>query len=382
MTKPNPVGAATRRVLAGAIAIGLVGVAGTLGTGDATADESALIVPGAHAPGVPWMEYADLTGRGYYPNANRQIVDYPGGMIYGQLAQVLPGSGLDPTSVGQSVVTGRTNLDAAIRDTPGPNVAIGLSEGTMVLGATQASLANDPTAPPPDQLSFTVFSDPMRHHAYGHSILAALSPGTYVPILDYAIPQPVESQYDTKVIVAEYDGVADFPDDTSNVLSVLNAIVGMGTSHTQAAFTSEADVPPGNIVTTVNSRGARTTTYLLPTEHLPLTVLLRVMGLPDPVTDQLDGTLRPMVDAGYARHGAKPAQPIVLDAATQASLNNTGQELTNAAQTFAFDPKIQADIGSALKQVSASVPQVRLDPVIQSNVDNMMQRARDLNLMP
>ena len=56
----------------------------------------------------------------------------------------------------------------------------------MVLDAVQARLADDPTAPPPDQLSFTVFSDPSREHSF----LALFPPGTYIPILDYTVQEP------------------------------------------------------------------------------------------------------------------------------------------------------------------------------------------------
>ena len=189
----------------------------------------------------------------------------------------MPGSGLDGPGVGESVVVGTDNLDAAIRGSAsGRDVAVGLSEGTLVLDAEQARLAHDPTAPPPDQLSFTMFGPPACSHGFGQSFLTEMfPPGTFIPVIDYTMPKPVESQYDTTVVVTAYDGIADFPDRPENLVSVANAFMGAAIVHTPAAFTSPADVPPQNIRTTTNSRGGTTTTYLVPAKYLPLTLPLR-----------------------------------------------------------------------------------------------------------
>ena len=70
--------------------------------------------------------------------------------------------------------------------------------------------------------------------------------------------------------VSAYDSIADWPDRPDNWMSLLNAVVGLATGHTAVAFTNPSNVPPQNIATTVNSRGAKTTTYLIPETHLPL----------------------------------------------------------------------------------------------------------------
>ncbi len=90
----------------------------------------------------------------------------------------------------------------------------------MVLNAVQAKLANDPTAPPPDQLSFATYGDPVARHAFGESFLTQMFPvGSVVPALDYRIPAPVESQYDTYQFVSAYDSIADWPDRPDNWMS-------------------------------------------------------------------------------------------------------------------------------------------------------------------
>lgn len=163
------------------------------------------------------------------------------------------------------------------------------------------------------------------------------------------MPAPVESQYHTNLVVAEYDGLADFPDGNANFLSLANAVMGAMTVHTPAAFTTPADVPPGNIITTTNSRGATTTTYLIPAKQLPLTMPLRDLGMPSDMVDQLDGALRPEVDAGYSRHGGTPAPPIVISETDQANINN-------AVRQVKLTKTDQANIDNAVQQVKNLVP--------------------------
>lgn len=290
-----------------AVAIGLVGSLGSLSVGVATAD-TAFAVGGARPPGVPWYEFTNHLGRGFYPDASPVIVDYPGGVVDQVLPPGVPG-------VGESVVIGTRNLDAAIRGSngTGSNVAIGLSEGSMVLGAAQALLATDPTAPRPDQLSFAMFGSPVGSHGFGKSFLSTyFQPGTPLPFLDYSMPVPVDSQYDTTKVVAAYDGLADFP-DRPNLVSVANAVMGVATGHTPAAFSSPANVPPQNITTSTNGRGAAVTTYLVPNKYLPLTTPLRYLGLDEQMIDQIDLVLKPIVEAGYSRNDNPGAAPVAVD---------------------------------------------------------------------
>ena len=203
-----------------------------------------------------------------------------------------PGLGIDGPSIGESVDEGEGNLETAIRN-GGPGTAIGLSEGAMVLDAVQAKLAYDPTAPPPNQLSFATYGDPLAKHAFGESFLTQMFPvGSVVPSLDFRMPPPVESQYDTYQFVSAYDSIADWPDRPDNWMSLANAIVGLATGHTAVAFTNPSMVPPQNIRTTVNSKGAKTTTYLIPEQHLPLVLPFKYLGVDEGTLNQLDGVLQ------------------------------------------------------------------------------------------
>ncbi|OBF29201.1 acyltransferase PE [Mycobacterium sp. ACS4331] len=335
-----------RRLLAVGATLTTIGVVGCLGLGPAAADDQTPVVPptpgpaegppplgtpgrayalgGAHVLGIPYDEYIMRTGADWFPGLDRQIVDYPAGQVQGhtlerlfpgigQLERFFPGIGIDGPSVGESVDEGTPNVINAVR-AGGRGTAIGLSEGAMVLNDVQAKLAYDPAAPPPDELSFAMYGDPVARHAFGESFLTQMFPvGSVVPSLDYRIPPPVESQYDTYQFVSAYDSIADWPDRPDNWISVANAIVGLATGHTAVAFTNPSMVPPQNIRTTVNSRGAKTTTFMIPEEHLPLVMPFKYLGLPKDTLIKLDAVLMPYVDAGYSRNDDPLTAPVTVD---------------------------------------------------------------------
>jgi len=154
----------------------------------------------------------------------------------------------------------------------------------------------------------------LAKHAFGESFLTQMFPvGSVVPALDFRMPAPVESQYDTYQFVSAYDSIADWPDRPDNWMSLLNAVVGLATGHTAVAFTNPSNVPPQNIATTVNSKGAKTTTYLIPEQHLPLVLPFKYLGVDEGTLNQLDGVLKPMVDAGYSRNDNPLTAPITVD---------------------------------------------------------------------
>ena len=72
-------------------------------------------------------------------------------------------------------------------------------------------------------------------------------------------------------------------------------------------------VPPQNIRTTVNSKGAKTTTYMIPEQHLPLVLPFKYLGVDEGTLNKLDGVLQPMVDAGYSRNDDPLTAPITVD---------------------------------------------------------------------
>ncbi|MGO8936592.1 MAG: PE-PPE domain-containing protein [Mycobacterium sp.] len=289
------------KLLVGAVAAGMLTSAAVFGDGVATAD-TALIVPGTgpspYGPLRSLYHFNPATqpdiGENYIPpGAARRVVPYPGSFW--------PVTGLNSPTLGQSVNTGTNNLDAAIRSTNGPMYAAGLSQGTLALDTEQARLANDPNAPAPDQLTFIKAGDPNNLLAH------VFRPGTKVPIINYTVPHPVDSQYDTVNVVGQYDIFSHPPERMGNLLADLNGITAGGFyGHSATAFSDPAHVAPGDITTTVNDRGATTTTYLIRSgDELPLVrALVDMAGLPPDAAGPLNAVLKPMVDRAY---GPAPA---------------------------------------------------------------------------
>ncbi|MGV0742673.1 PE-PPE domain-containing protein [Mycolicibacterium sp. XJ870] len=292
------------RLFVAAVAAGMVGSLTTFGTAVASA-ETAFIVPGTAPSPYPALralyhfdpETRTAIGANYYDSAGatREVVPYPGSLW--------PITGENSLTLGQSVNEGTNNLDTRIRNTDGSVTVTGLSQGVLALNAEQARLANDPTAPAADELTFVKTGNPDR------LFTKWFRPGTTVPVLDYTVPTPVESQYDTVEVVAQYDIFSDPLDRPGNLLALANAVVAGGTDHTATAFSNPAGAPPQNVTVTTNSRGATTTTYFFPAEQLPLIEYLSQNGSISPgAAAELNRVLTPMVNRAYGPP-PPPAQP-------------------------------------------------------------------------
>ena len=228
-------------------------------------------------------------GAGFFPDTTPVLIHYPASLFGGGTPN-------------QHIDIGVERLDAAIAAMQKPLAVVGQSQGTVVLDRERARLENDPNAPASDQLQFVLFNSPTRGLA-----TTLFREGTRIPIVDVTLTPPVESRYDTSVVIHEYDIWGDFPDRPWNLLTLANAIMTMAFVH-QLAYDVPAQIAPENITTTVNSKGATDTTYFVPAPTLPLTETLRVLGVPDKAVDALDRVIRPAIDAGYSRND-KPGDP-------------------------------------------------------------------------
>ncbi len=284
-------GGAVKTVAAAA----LIAAAGVLATPVAAAQTAMFINGMTPVLRPPDQEHdwhlTELGGR--YANDDIVTVDYP--------ASAWPFTRRHPT-MGGSVAQGVVAAKALVKNTSGPKVVIATSQGTLVADQALADLAADSHAPPKSELSFVIVADPLRPGG----ILSGLPAGIYIPILDYTTRSVPESQYDIVVLKQEYDGIADFPDRPLNLLADANALAGIVylhfREHDGASYTG---IPETGGVTTVSDLAGKTTTYLLPTENLPLTQPLRDLGVPVVAVDALDRVLRPVIDSGYARNDAK-----------------------------------------------------------------------------
>ncbi|WP_328350163.1 PE-PPE domain-containing protein [Mycobacterium sp. NBC_00419] len=247
---------------------------------------------------------ASLLG-GAYAGDTITTVNYP--------AAIWPVTGvLDPT-LGISVAAGVSNVETVLAGlttaATDSMVLIGTSQGAMVIQQVAADLNADLSIP--SDTTFILIADPN----FG---LFAHNGGAYVPIFDYTPVALPETRFNVVVVINQYDGFADPITQPWNMLTVLNAVMGIYYVHAVAHATDLSKVPAENITTTPpNSLGGTTTTYFVPTDFLPLTMPLRQLGVPKDIVDGIDAQLRPIIDQGYAPVvRPEPAAPAASTATT------------------------------------------------------------------
>lgn len=254
----------------------------------AGAANKALMVNGMGAGNLSDIAMANILG-GMFGTYQRQNIPWP--------QQARPYTGKNHLTLSQSIGTGADNLDAAIKSSlqqlgPGEHITVvGLSAGALVVDEEIRRLLANPNAPDKNKLNFVVVADASR---------IQFNKNRYDKTLNYTYTPPPPSKYNTKVVTAEYDGYADFPDRPTNVLAVANAIAGANIVHIPSMLTNLATVPAANVTTTTNSLGGVTTSYLIPTPTLPLVVV-------NPKLKAQEAQLRKTIDAAYIRNDKKVA---------------------------------------------------------------------------
>lgn len=280
-----------KRLIAAITAIFLLLSTGTVA--HAVSDEKAVLIPGA-MPFKLINPFYPLNKFFLYPNIginfrgddDAELIDYS----------------QNPLASDWAIRQGVKRALAAVHEIDGKVVVIGESMGSMVAARVAAQLANSPHPPSVDDIRVVLMAPPEAGAAEYFKV------GTYIPILNYRVSRVPESPYPTTIVIGEYDFWSDPPDRPWNLVSLLNAALGaLFFVHGQTSLIDPADVPPENITSERNSLGATVTTYLVPTENLPLTQVLRFV-VPDALVDILDLVLRPIVDAGYRRHD-QPGDP-------------------------------------------------------------------------
>lgn len=215
-------------------------------------------------------------------------VDYP--------ASVWPLT-FDRPTMGRSIEIGATTCLGLLEAAAGEKTVVGISQGALVVDRLAGQLGNNTDLTKTGLVTFMAVADPNRPGG----VFTMLPEHTYIPILNLTNDQPAASPFDTTVIVQQYDAVANFPDRPWNVLSDANALMGMVYYHFDPDWYLHVEIPSSGGVSVTNSLGGTTTTYVIPSPHLPLTQPLRDIGVPAEFVDHLDDALRPLVDAGYSQ---------------------------------------------------------------------------------
>lgn len=230
-------------------------------------------------------------GQDWFPGTMAQVVNYPAsiGIISGSLAAPGVNTAL---AMGQRALNDQI-MNAVANGNGAPVSVAGLSEGTLVVNRELAYLASDPTAPPPDALRFVMFSNPelALFHIY-------LPDGFTVPVVDYTAHGLSNTQYDVSVVYAQYDIFGNPPDRPWDIPAVVNSVFGGLYYHDPAALISPSDAVEVSSVTT--SLGGTITTYMIPSPTLPMLLPLEQIGVPQPIVNNLNSLLQPIVNDGYS----------------------------------------------------------------------------------
>ncbi|MEY8018568.1 PE family protein [Mycobacterium servetii] len=285
-----------RSALAAGTPTGTVTFASTLPSLPVTA----LIMGGAHNPG-PVQYYIDEVNTAYIQplisGANPKGVFTPE-----QFWPITPELG-NTLTFGQSVTQGVTLLNTAIDNqiALGNNaLVLGYSESAAVATNEINALLTLPTAAQPgaSQLAFLLLGDP--NNPVG-GILERFT-GFYVPLLDVpfngATPQ---SPWHTSIYTIQYDGIADFPQYPLNLVSDLNAAMGLSLHADYPLLTADqvANAVP------LPTSGGNTDYYMILSQNLPLLGPIRdyVPYVGNALADLVQPDLRVLVDLGYADYG-------------------------------------------------------------------------------
>ncbi|MGB3335055.1 MAG: PE-PPE domain-containing protein [Mycobacterium sp.] len=212
---------------------------------------------------------------------------------------------------GDSLAEGVANLEGAIRPQleAGDEVTVfGYSQSSVIATlAMHNLLANAPGGDyDPDNLHFVLIGAPNSpiggmlsrlHFADGFD-----GNMQHIPFLN--IPVGIDSTptvpFATDVYSTEYDGWAVFPQDPTNLLAVINAIMGIGAVH-NAYFTD-------NLANAIDLGSIGNTNYFMLPEQLP--ILGPLYGLGDIgkfAADALAPLLKTFIDWSYGNPGAPDA---------------------------------------------------------------------------
>lgn len=198
-----------------------------------------------------------------------------------------------------SIPAGAANLyNAVIAQPPGAVLTIGgVSKGapSVIEALRQIEAARENTTdgidvPDAEHMNVMIYGAPSRIYYSGVKFRPDL---------------PV-TPYDVYMVSAEYDGVADMPDNLFNILAVLNALQGADMLHVDAAFNTDFVNDPMHYKVVTNDDGGTVTTIVIPYTD-PIVPLLHPMldAGADPVQlAKLSAILKPIIDRGYTRNNA------------------------------------------------------------------------------
>jgi hypothetical protein len=294
-----------------------------------------------------------------------------------------------------SVAQGVQDLNTAITHTyAGDNLVIfGVSQSALIASLEEQQLAADPPAHL-GELHFALLAGPDNPMGGLFERFAGLDN----PLVNYDLYPPTPTDlFPTDIDTGEYDGVSDFPEDPSNLLSVANAIAGMQYVHLDYGDLTLQQVQSAVLL----GQSGQTDFYMIPTAVLPiLQPLYDSSESGKVVADFLQPELQVIVNLGYGNleHGLVPdpggvdgavgigffpkVDPVAVEAALQQGqvegivnatndvLSNQGlaplpdsvTELLDATSGYDFTSWLDQEFISGLTQLSTLPGMADLNP--------------------
>lgn len=194
----------------------------------------------------------------------------------------------------ESIPDGAANLYNAVLAQPTGTVLTigGVSKGAPSVIEALKQLEADREAgkpvPDPAHMNVMLYGAPSRVYYSG---------------VKYRPDIPV-TPYNVYLVAAEYDGVADMPDNMFNILAVLNAVQGADMLHVDAAFNTDFKNDPMRYKVETNKDGGSVTTILIPYNDpiLPLLQPMLEAGGDPAQLAKLSAALKPIIDSAYKRN--------------------------------------------------------------------------------
>jgi hypothetical protein len=278
-----------------------------------------------------------------------------------------------------SISQGLQILDSAIKTTlannPGDSVAVlGYSQSADISSLEMINLANpllNPNPPTANQLGFTLLGNQMNPNGGFFARFPGFPAGhpLQLPALGLTLygATPSNTIYPTNIFTIEYDGWADFPQYPLNVVSDLNAFLGIAFVHGTYPSLNPSALPPGYTLETLpTSPGYTGVTnyYMITTPNgLPLLEPLRLIpGIGNPLADLLQPDLTTIVNLGYGNpnfgYSTGPADvQTYFGLFPHYSQALIAQDLIHGAQqgSVAFTSDIHAEAATSVANVSHSL---------------------------
>jgi hypothetical protein len=319
----------------------------------ALGDGTAFVMGGSGLPTPPpaYVDAADqlyLEPRGF--TGTPQALDTPEGLY--------PATGVHSLLFDTSAAQGQQILDAAILgqiatgdvDAANPVVVFGLSQSSVIASTTMTELANQGV--PSDDVHFVLIGDesnPDGGVLERFDLPAGSDPS--FPSLGFTLTGATPADlYPTDIYTQEYDGFADFPKYPLNLVSDLNALLGILYDH-GAYLGDTPDQIASAIQLPTSAADTLTNYYIIPDDSLPLLDPLRLLPvIGQPLYDLLEPDTRILVNLGYGSITDGWSQG---DADVPTTLGLFPTNLDGAAVSTALSNGLQQGISTAIQDLES-----------------------------